>query len=190
MAESVSRQVVVFTHDLVFLHLLLDGASRRDVDVASCCLRRTNLGAGFTDSSLPTPALKVSKRIGHLKNLWQEAQSLFTRGEQEEYERRGSEIYGILREAWERGVEEVLLHGVVERFRPSVQTLNKVMALSDICEEDCAAVQNSMSKCSTFLRGHDQSSAINQPFPKPNEVKDDIDALDSWIKVIRKRRQK
>lgn len=187
--ESAIRQVVVFTHDLVFLHALLDEASRLEVKVDSCYLRRTNLGVGFSSNSLPTPALKVSARIGHLNNLWQEAESLFVQGKQDEYEQKGGVMYGILREAWERGVEEVLLCSVVERYRPSVQTLNKIMNLSDICKEDCQAVQDGMSKCSRFMHGHDQSHADNRPFPEPDEVKSDIDSLDIWIKAIRKRRK-
>ena len=187
--ESATRQVVVFTHDLVFLHALSDEASRLQVNIDSCYLRRTILGVGCSSSSLPTPALKVSRRISYLNKLWQEAQSLFTKGEQGEYERRGCEIYGILREAWERGVEEVLLCSVVERYRPSVQTLNKIMDLSDIREVDCRAVQDGMSKCSTFMQGHDLSHADNRPFPEPDEVKRDINSLDIWAKNIRDRRK-
>lgn len=189
VAEAADRQVVVFTHDLFFLHVLLERAEGDGVDVASCYLRRTNLGAGFTTKSLPTPALKIRKRIGHLNDLWQNAQSLFARGEREEYESRGGEIYGLLRSAWERGVEEILLHGVVERFRPSVQTHGRIKMLSDICEEDCSAVHEAMSKCSTFLQGHDQSLGGNEPFPNPEELKKDIDALDSWVKAIGQRRR-
>lgn len=190
VAEAASRQVVVFTHDLVFLHVLLDRAERDRVNVASCYLRRTNLGAGFTRRSLPTPALKIKRRIGHLNDLWQDAKSLFTKGEQEEYEQKGGEIYGVLREAWERGVEEILLNGVVERFRPGVQTHGRIMMLSDICEEDCGAVRDGMSKCSRFLQGHDQSPAGREPFPRPDEMKKDIDALDSWTRAIGDRRKR
>lgn len=189
VAEAENRQVVVFTHDLSFQHVLLAGADRRKVDVTICCLRRTDFEAGFVTTPLPMRNLNVSRRIGHLRNLWQDAQSLFAKREQEEYERKGGEIYGLLREAWERGVEEVLLSGVVERFRPSIQTQNRVMVLHDITEEDCVAVQAGMTKCSTFLHGHDQASAYRLLFPKPDEVKDDIDALDSWRRTIVKRRE-
>ena len=188
VTEAASRQVVVFTHDLVFLQLLLDRANHKKVDVTSCILRRTSEGAGIAAMSLPMFALKTSKCIGHLRSRWQDAKALYTKGEQEEYERIGGEIYGLLRESWEKGVEEVLLNGVVERFRPNVQTLNRIEWLSDIREADCTAVQEGMSKCSRFLHGHDQSPADHMPFPHPDEVKDDIDALHSWISAIRKRR--
>ena len=188
VAESAERQVIVFTHDMVFFRALWDRANQDGVDAATCYLRRTSLGAGFTADALPTPMLKVSSRVRYLNKLWQDASVLFERGEQDEYERKGREMYGLLREAWERGVEEVLLSGVVERFRLSVQTQNRIMELSDISMDDCVAVQRGMSKCSTFLQGHDKSPADNRPFPEPSEVKDDIDALASWIETIRNRR--
>ena len=187
--ESTIRQVIVFTHDLVFLHALGDEAGRLGTDVASRYLRRTSLGAGQLSESWPTPALKVSKRVSSLKDRWQTAKVSFRKGEQDEYERIGGEIYGLLREAWERGVEEILLGGVVERYRQSVQTQGRIMDLSDIGRADCEAVQNGMSKCSTFMHGHDQSPADNRPFPEPGEVREDIDALDTWIASIRKRRR-
>lgn len=187
--ESTNRQVVVFTHDLVFLHALWDEAGRLETDVVSRYLRKTNLGAGQLSESWPTPALKVAKRIANLNDRLQAAQSSFRNEEQSEYERIGGEIYGLLREAWERGVEEILLSGVVERYRQSVQTQGRIMDLSDICRADCQAVQDGMSKCSTFMHGHDQSPADNRPFPEPGEVRDDIDALAAWMANIRKRRR-
>jgi hypothetical protein len=40
------------------------------------------------------------------------------------YETEANYLYGLLREAWKRWLEEILLGGVVERFRPDVQTLH------------------------------------------------------------------
>ena len=190
VTEAASRQVIVFTHDLVFLRVLLDRASEQEVEIASCILRRKNRVPGFATMSLPMFALKTSKHIGRLRSLWQDAKKLYMKGEQEEYERIGGEIYGRLRASWERGVEEVLLNGVVERFRREIQTLNRIKSLSDISEEDCTAVQKGMSKCSRFLLGHDQSPADRMPFPEPDELKSDIDAFDSWVQTIRKRRKR
>jgi hypothetical protein len=55
----------------------------------------------------------VKKRVGFLKKLWQEADKLFRNGHQSAYEKDAAYIYGLLREAWERGLEEVLLGGTV-----------------------------------------------------------------------------
>jgi len=81
----------------------------------------------------------------------------------------------------------VLLGGVVERYRPGVQT-QQITQLSDIKAEDCKAVETAMTKCSAWLPGHDKAAAARAPVPAPAELKADIDALASWVAAIRKRR--
>ncbi len=43
-----------------------------------------------------------------------------------------------------------------------------------------------MSKSSTGLPGHYKTSAARAPFPEPEEVKNDIEALIKWVSAIRK----
>ena len=74
-------------------------------------------------------------------------------GRQANYEKEAKILYGLLREAWERAVEEVLLDGIVERFRPSVQTQH-LGTIADITDEDCQRVDTAMTKCSKWLHGH------------------------------------
>ena len=132
--------------------------------------------------------MKVKDRIGYLKDLWQEAEKIYRTKGQENYEQRASYIYGLLREAWERAFEEVLLGGTVERYRNSVQTQH-AKQLADINVVDCSALDAGMEKCSRWLPGHDQAGAENAPVPDPAELKGDIKALEDWVKGIRSRRQ-
>jgi hypothetical protein len=104
------------------------------------------------------------------------------------YESQAREIYGLLREAWERAVTEILLNDVVERYRPSIQT-QKVRHLHDITENDCKAVEEAMTECSRWIRGHDEPPADGKPLPAPGDIKRCIDDLDGWVKGIRKRRE-
>ena len=127
-------------------------------------------------------------RLGHLRKLFQTARKLHRDGHRDAYERAAVEIYGFLREAWERALEEVLLGGVVERFRVGVQT-RQVGLLADITQADCWAVTSAMTKCSRWLRGHDDAPAARADIPEPDEVEGDIDALDAFLAGIRKRRR-
>ena len=185
--EARKRQVVVFTHDVVFLLLLKEFAEEEGVPQHDQHVRYLAKGAGVCADELPWVALKVKMRISHLRKQLQDAQKLHREGHRDAYEREASLIYGYLREAWERGLEEVLLGGVVERFRPGVQTL-QVGLLADISPEDCRAVEKAMTKCSKWLPGHDQAPAARAEVPEPGTLKADIDALDGWVKAIRKRR--
>ena len=186
--EAHVRQVIVFTHDIVFLLALKSIAYELDVSHIDQHIRKLSAGAGVCIEELPWVAQKVGSRIGHLRRELQGAEKLHRDGHMAAYEREASLIYGLLREAWERAIEEVLLGGVVERFRPGVQTM-QVHDISDVCPQDCKSVEQAMSKCSRWLPGHDQAPAAPAEMPSPSELKTDIDALDSWVKGIRKRRR-
>ncbi len=186
--ESTSRQVIVFTHDVVFLVALAEHAERQGACVKHQHLRRDLAAAGLASKEVPWIAMKVKERIGILKKMWQAANKKYRNRELGSYEEDASRIYGFLREAWERGVEEVLLEGAVERHRASIQTL-RVRKLGDIKEEDCRELEAGMSKCSKWLVGHDQSPADNSPLPGPSEVQEDIGAFEDWVNAIRRRRR-
>lgn len=185
--EAEKRQVVVFTHDIVFLLLLRDYAYQNHVDMLDQHVRQLQIGAGVCNAELPWVAMQVNKRIRFLKNKWQQADKLFREGDLGRYEHEAGHLYGLLREAWERGLEEVLLCGVVERYRTGVQT-RQISKVADILSEDCDAVEAAMTKTSRWLPGHDQAPAARQEMPEPDELKGDIEALESWVSNIRTRR--
>ena len=185
--EAKTRQVIVFTHDIVFLLQLKQVAEEEEVEQRDQHVRNLPGGAGVCAEDLPWVALKVRSRVGHLRKLLQDAEKLHRDGHQDAYERDAVEIYGFLREAWERALEEVLLGGVVERFRSTVQT-RQVALLEDITPDDCMTVESAMTKCSRWLRGHDDAPAARAPVPDPPELKTDIDKLADFLSAIRKRR--
>jgi energy-coupling factor transporter ATP-binding protein EcfA2 len=186
--EAKTRQVIVFTHDVVFL-LFLKQFSEDFVEQVDQHIRQLSTGAGVCEEELPWVALPVRRKIGQLKNACQGADKLFRDGHQDAYEKEAKHLYGLLREAWERALEEVLLCGIVERFRPSVQT-QQIAMVADITQEDCQAVEAAMTKCSRWLPGHDQAAAARAPVPEPAELKGDIEVLENWVAAIRKRRSK
>jgi len=152
-------------------------------------LRRERLiGAGVCEERLPWAAMKVKERIGVLKDGWQAADKHFRDGNQGTYESEAILIYGLLREAWERALEEVLLSGMVERFRGSIQT-QQIRKLSDIKVQDCERFEAGMTKCSKWLPGHDQAPAVHEEIPGPDDLKKDIEALEQFVSEIKSRRK-
>ena len=186
--EAGARQVVVFTHDVVSLLALVHWADGLGVDCKHQHVRKEALGAGVSSSQLPWVAMSVKKRIGVLNDMWQRAEKLHRTATREKYEREAVYIYGRLRETWERALEEVLLGGVVERFRNSVES-QRVRHLSDITDEDCSALGEGMTKSSRWLAGHDQAAAENVSVPNPDELQEDISALEVWVSRINRRRK-
>ena len=186
--EAKTRQVIVFTHDVVFLLHLKELAEEEQVEQFDQHVRNLAGGAGVCSEELPWVALKVRRRVGYLRKRFQDAEQLHRQGHQDAYEREAVEIYGFLREAWERALEEELLGGVVERFRATVQT-RQVASLADITHDDCRTITSAMMKCSRWLRGHDDAPAARAEVPKPAELKGDIDKLEEFLAAIRKRRK-
>jgi AAA domain, putative AbiEii toxin, Type IV TA system len=186
--EAKNRQVVVFTHDIVFLLQLRKKADEAAVEQLDQHVRRLGTGAGVCSEELPWVALPTKKKIGYLKNQWQAADKLFRQGNQDSYEKEAKYLYGLLREAWERALEEILLGGIVERFRHNVET-KQIGWLSDITPEDCQTVELAMTKSSRWLPGHDQAAAARAPVPEAAELKSNIEELEEWVSRVRDRRK-
>lgn len=186
--EALTRQVIEFTHDVVFPLLLKQFAEELKVEQLDQHVRYLSKGAGVCADELPWVALKVTKRIGHLKKLLQDAEKLHRNGHQSDYEHEAGLIYGYLREAWERGLEEVLLGGVVERYRPGVQT-QQIGKIADITAEDCRSVKTAMIKCFKWLPGHDQAPGVRADNPNPTALKADIQTHENWVTSIHRRRE-
>jgi predicted NAD-dependent protein-ADP-ribosyltransferase YbiA (DUF1768 family) len=103
------------------------------------------------------------------------------------YEALAKELYGRLRESWERAVAEVLLNGSVVQFGRNVET-QRLKKVTDITAADIQTIAAGMDKCSTHFRGHDQAPAVNQPMPAPAELRAAIQQLEDWVTQIRRRR--
>jgi len=181
--EAERRQVIVFTHDPVFLLMLQDSADDRDTEVKHWRLVRRDSSTGVPLEEPPN--LKVKSRLADLNRRIQDAAALKRREGDAAYEPAARDIYYRLRKAWERAVEEVLLAGVIERLGDEIHT-QKLRDISDITDGEVETVERSMSKCSRFA--HDQATPINEPVPEPDEVQADIIFLKEWCKAIRDRR--
>ena len=185
--EAKNRQVVIFTHDLVFLFLLERYCKDLGIPINTCRLEDEDRGKGVVYSGKrgrPWIAMAVNDRISFLKERLVEAQKKKKQSE-DEYGFEARNIYGLLRDTWERAVEEVLLYGVIQRFQEGVET-KRLRCLTDINQTDYETVYTNMEKCSRFK--HDQSIPVNVPIPDPVEVGKDIANLETWVLDLRKNR--
>lgn len=183
--EAQVRQVVIFTHDVAFLLDLTERCQLRGVPCVQSQLERDQRQTGLCVDGVPWVSMKVKDRLGCLREDLQSAEAVYNRSHKD-YEPLARLIYERLREAWERGVEEVLLNGAVVRFGRPVHT-QQLRPLHDITPDDIRAVVEGMTEASRVL--HDQPGATNEPMPDPEELLSDIQALDQWVSAIRKRRK-
>jgi hypothetical protein len=185
--EAKVRQVIVFTHDLVFLKMLHEHATREDAELGELHLTRTGISAGICLDGPPWYGMKVKDRVKVLNARCQDLAAFRKTATDEDYLPKARRMYGLLRETWELAVEEVVLNGVVVRFGRGVST-KPLQKLTDITVDDYRAVELGMDRTSAVLTGHDKAGAINDAIPEPAEIQADIKALADLVKVIRGRR--
>lgn len=176
------RQVVVFTHDIVFLLMLTKYARKASVPVTERSLRRGAPRHGILEEGPPWVAMPVKGRIGVLRKELQAAEAILRSGERAAYEQRAEWIYERLRQSWERAVEELLLNQVVVRFGDGVST-QRLKALTDISDADVQTVDSEMTYCSGFV--HDEAFAVNSGIPDPPVITADIKHLEDWVAGLR-----
>jgi len=186
VSAAKGRQVVVFTHDIVFLLMLTKYARKAGVPLRETSLRRGSPRHGVPEEGPPWVAMPVGKRIGFLRKELQAAAAVLRSGDRTTYEQKAEWIYDRLRQSWERAVEEILLNEVVVRFGDGVAT-QRLKALTDISDADVQSVDSEMSYCSSFV--HDEAGAVNSGVPDPPVVESDIKRLEDWVAAVRKRRK-
>lgn len=109
-------------------------------------------------------------------------------GTELEYSQHSYGFYNLLREAWERLVEEKLFNNVVTRFGRSIQTQRITKLIDDITQADYDTIEKGMSNCSTFFRGHDTATGLQQRPRKIIEVKADLDLISNLLSGLNRRR--
>ncbi|PMH41441.1 hypothetical protein BCU68_15915 [Vibrio sp. 10N.286.49.B3] len=181
--EAKSRQVIVFTHDLPFMKMIQETAD----DVTIKAVTRNKSVTGIPLDTPPWDALKTQSRIGFLKNRLVRARKT-TNESIEDYQHQAGFIYGKMRETWERLVEEWLIRGVVERFNREVKTQN-CRYLTDITNLDVETISTAMSKCSTYMHGHDMAEEVAGAFPDIDELEKDVVDLDEYFTNLKRRRK-
>lgn len=167
------KQVVVFTHDIVFFLALKKYAENNGLSYDCTTIRKSSDTPGFIDSMLPWKVRNVKRRIGKLKQELQKLDALERAGKDDDYLILLTGWYGFLRETWERSVEERLFKGVVERFSPGIETmrLKKVV----VTEELINSINDGMSNSSEWL--HDNAAGKNPPIPNTTDLQKELDKI-------------
>ncbi|RDY34403.1 ATPase, partial [Escherichia coli] len=185
--ESLTRQVIVFTHDMPFLKMLEEASEEAKSKLNLISIAKYGDTAGFPFPEPPWDAKNTQSRIGFLKNSLPDLKKMEISGDLK-YEFQVKHTYNLMRETWERLVEEWLLRKVVERFARGVKTQSLKEIMNDITSEDNDTISAAMSKCSTFMYGHDNATGVAVDCPRYNEVEQDVANLDTYFKALKKRR--
>lgn len=95
--EAEYRQIIVFTHDLVFVNDLYDLGREKKRSMSLQTVSRGQAGAGIITEGMPWKAKRVEERIDKLEKDAREAKKLYEKNEQEDYNHAVAGIYNGLR---------------------------------------------------------------------------------------------
>ncbi|WP_278336212.1 AAA family ATPase [Roseburia hominis] len=176
--EAKIRQVVVFTHEITFFMELKTEADKNQVIFEQETIRKICDEPGDISTLIPWQGMNVKDRTGKLKNDLQAICSVYNSGDMDTYYYKAKEWCELLRESWERAVEEILFNDAIQRYNPCVQTqrLKKAPVTRDLYTE----LEQGMTECSAWC--HDQARDINAETPSYDDLKHYIDCFEAYCK--------
>lgn len=179
--EAKKRQVVVFTHEITFFMELKTVAGKNGVNFEQETIRKHYNEPGDISQIIPWQGMTVKDRTAKLKNDLQDIVLLYHSGNMHSYYYKAKEWCELLRESWERSVEEILFNDAIQRYNPCIQTqrLKKAPFTHDLYSE----LESGMTECSSWC--HDQAIAVNNEYPSAEELKKYIECFENYCKKYR-----
>ncbi len=186
VAEAMKRQVIIFTHDMVFWAEVVRIAQEAHVPVQVRDIRPEGALCGKVgDGDTPWINLTVAQKLQYLEGKRLPALKAMDENSQE-YADGARDVGEKLRETWERLVEENLLQATVMRLRPSVQTQNLEMV--QVTDDDWEKVHHGMTRTSGW--SHDTARATGSPPPSPDELTKEIDEIRALVGKLKDDQQR
>ncbi|AJY75329.1 AAA family ATPase [Paenibacillus beijingensis] len=183
---SQKRQVIVFTHRISLLTLLSEKAKKKNINYDLTSLRSEFWGAG-EPGELPIYANNTEKALNTLLNeRLSKAKKILNEEGQEAYAPYMKGLCSDFRSLLERIIENDLMADVVHRFRRAINTMGKIYKLALIKYEDCQLFDELMTKYSRYE--HSQSIEAPVQLPFPDELKNDMDIVKSWLEEFKNRK--
>lgn len=179
--EATQRQVVVFTHDIIFFNELCREAENAGIEPVTIALFSDKNAAGKIDTAgMVWKGLKVAKRIGRIKDDSAQLAKVYA-SSPSDYEVQVKGHYGRLRDTYERTVEEIIFREIVQRGSDVVQT--QMLRYVTLPDDLAIRFHEGMTRANTH--SHDNPSSDTVSVPTPDEFKADVAALEQLVKDLK-----
>ena len=183
--EAAKRQVIIFTHDIVFTTAIMYFAKTANIPLTPRCIQRCGDTPGSTADELPWKAAGVDQKIDALEKkiarLRKNRQSMTT----EAYDSEVSSFYSDMRNTCEKVVEEVVFANIVKRYDSHIPINREIMKVTVLDVADCKTLLVAHKKCCDITDAHSNIAATNAPVPEPGEIAKDLDTLKNCINNIK-----
>lgn len=178
--EAAHRPVIVFTHDLPFLFDLREQAKDAGIESQISAVWRRGSSVGLVTDQPPFATMNFKQRLGALKQRAQNWDS----GKADALDldaawARTCAFYKNVRATYERGIEERVLNGTVQRLQRAVKpdNLTGVKHTPQII----AIVKAGMARCALFV--HDSPNAASIALPDRAQVENDLETLQEFARL-------
>jgi hypothetical protein len=184
--EAKNRQVIVFTHDTVFLGELRELAEQEAVPSLIQNLEWLD-GPGHVNEGLPWEHLGYKEKMHNLAGTARVLAKSWPAYPNAQETAQMRSTYSLLRATVERVVEDVLLNGVIGRYRGYIKA-GQIDGVADLTAHECSEVRRIYQFCHGVVDAHDTPSAQMAAVPDASRLTKDIDDLQAVITSINTRR--
>lgn len=180
-----TRQVVVFTHEITFVHALAQSAEWRRVSVLNRTIQR---GAGRTPGLItkgfPWQAKTVKERFQVLKNDLESIKNKRATMSDSEYSDCVGKFAGRLSTTLERSVSHNIVNQLMDRGSNQVHT-KMLKILPRFTQEDAIEFDRMYSLVSGWATRHDNATEENYTPPDLETLGDAFQSFENWDKRVR-----
>lgn len=181
VSESSGKQVVVFTHDLVFVSNLIVNCSEAKISYKCHWVEKHEKGPGQVWLDNTPSHEKEYRNAEPVKKIYIEANKQdCPPADREKFLKQG---FGALRTCYEVLVINDLFSNVVQRYneRVSIDALTKVNFDESIKNE----LMDSYAQCCRYMEGHTHSDKYAYQRPEPKNLNEEIQRYETIRKKIR-----
>jgi len=189
--ESKDRQVIVFTHDVGFLHSLQEEAVEQGVPLHLRRVISTRGKSGVVSDEMPSVAQTVKQRMDSLEKGIGPLREVFGGGDEDAYADKVYSYYGRLRATIERIVVDVYFANIVQRHREHVAINHRLIKrVGVITESDWDQLRLLHKQCCNLTEAHDRGELRSHASaPSPDQIKTEVGQLTQLVKDIRARQK-
>ena len=175
VAESKRRQVVVFSHDMPFVHLLQEAADESGIELHGQTLQRAFHRVGMVADELPIKMLGTGKRLRALRHRLRFELEPMHKSQDPHYEQEADRWLADVRKAYDQLIEDTVFNGVVRRFNAFVRVrkLRGVKWSHDVVTR----IEKGMQK--TSPKAHHEALELHPGPRSPSQLAALLDELSS-----------
>ena len=186
--EALTRQVIVFTHDPVFLHDLQTNLAKVNASIDLGFVQWNKDTPGEWVEGLPWKWKSPAERFDLLRKDQQALAKAISSQPTEEDELQIRRIYARLRGTLERIIETQIFGDAISRFRTyiNVKNVERVVGFS---QAEFDELKRLFDKCSDVIDSHDPSIGQHKSVPDAQELCVDIQAAEKLVETVKIRQK-